>query len=187
MSSDEPHGYDFNDIVNSFGGFDEFYSWFRQIVCPRTSSSVLRQDRDDVISSTLLRLRQQTVYSLDRAYLHRVVVHQHLKELQKYWGLKRRDSLNIDPTELDEPRQADDDSPDRLAAKNELIKLVLQAVEQLSSDEREVLELHVVEKCSFREIESKLGIRRSTAADRYHRAIGALKRSLGADSSGADW
>jgi RNA polymerase sigma-70 factor (ECF subfamily) len=69
-------------------------------------------------------------------------------------------------------------TPGTRAMKRELFDLMLESVDALPDDLREVILLRAVEDRSFREIAERLGKSPSTVQTRYGRALEELRRRL---------
>jgi RNA polymerase sigma-70 factor (ECF subfamily) len=79
----------------------------------------------------------------------------------------------------------DSELPDELFAKAEDAQRVMQAVDSLPSDAREVLLLHYTNGLTFFEIGELLGQPQNTVKSRHHRAIQSLKKMLRSPANGS--
>ncbi len=76
------------------------------------------------------------------------------------------------------------DDPAEQAAEREETVAVLQAVNELPSEQREVLSLHIWGDLPFDEIGRLQGISKGAAYARYRKALEALRTKLRSDSDG---
>jgi RNA polymerase sigma-70 factor (ECF subfamily) len=114
-----------------------------------------------------------------------------LRDLHKYHAAQKRHPAR----EMPIAGRATDDSgiagklagkittPGTRAMRREQVALLIEAVDRLPEDLREIVLLHIVEERSFREIGELLGKSSSTVQTWYCRALDSLRRHL-EESSG---
>lgn len=76
------------------------------------------------------------------------------------------------------PEQTDDCTPETELLRREDIRLLYEAMETVSDDDRELLRLHYFARLSIKEIAAALGIDPGTARVRLHRARLRLRKRM---------
>jgi RNA polymerase sigma-70 factor (ECF subfamily) len=82
-------------------------------------------------------------------------------------------------------RQSEDASPEMVASLRDDIERVAAALQELTDDQREVIELRFFAGLSVAEAAEAMGRQEGTIRGLQFRAVGALRRSLGIESSPA--
>jgi RNA polymerase sigma factor (sigma-70 family) len=106
------------------------------------------------------------------------------RQLSRYWrkGKSERKALQrlgLEPPEAD----ADDlEALERLTGQAILRRNLAAALAELNADQREALELRIIEDVPYAEIASRLGITEPTARARVSRALRALSRTIDLDA-----
>lgn len=106
------------------------------------------------------------------------------RQLSRYWrrGKAERKALQrlgLEPPEAD---ANDLEALERLAGQAILRRELVAALAELKADQREALELRIIEDVPYPEIASRLGITEPTARARVSRALRALSRTIDVDA-----
>jgi RNA polymerase sigma factor (sigma-70 family) len=120
-----------------------------------------------------------------RAYLGTIatrLVWDRLGRLQPVWELVDEDPFSVTGTEPCDLGP----TPEDVAAANELVCIVRDALGRLDTKQCHVLELRFVRDLSYREIGDALGITSNNAGVRINRALARLKADLPHLVDGAD-
>ncbi len=109
-----------------------------------------------------------------KTYLTRIAINQSLKALKRRQTWKQRFQLRSDLTPLPEPFVEGGD----IINQQERIRLVHQALDQLTPQHRAVVVLRMLEGYSTREAAKLLGIPQGTVMSRLSRAMASLQSIL---------
>jgi RNA polymerase sigma factor (sigma-70 family) len=106
------------------------------------------------------------------------------RQLSRYWrkGKAERKALQrlgLEPPEAD---ANDLEALERLAGQAILRRELVAAVAELNADQREALELRIIEDAPYAEIATRLGISEPTARARVSRALRTLSRTIDLDA-----
>jgi len=103
----------------------------------------------------------------------------HFKATGAHRDRSRRKRAAVLPTNVESLHRVPDgaDAGERLLARDEL-RLVLQALAELSAEQREVLELAAIEGMPYEEIASRFGVPEGTIKTRVARARARLRRGV---------
>lgn len=111
-------------------------------------------------------------------WLSRLVLNECLARLRR--GNRRQTVVPIvnSPMEIDAVADAEDDSPDRIAAREQVRALIEAKLDELPQDFRVAFVLRSVEELSVEEAAQLLGIEEATVRSRHFRAKSLLRESL---------
>ena len=124
-------------------------------------------------------------------WLRQIAIWKLLEIQRKHFGSKRRDPRAVQPAYFDQ----DDSkfvanwlvdsitSPSNMAAREELLRRLNNAIEELEPIDREILLLRHCEQMSRTEAAAAIGISVSAAAKRYFRAIQRIRFAFDVDTS----
>ncbi|MDB5389247.1 MAG: sigW 13 [Planctomycetaceae bacterium] len=130
-----------------------------------------REDADDVVQSTFVRLAQsrRRLMGIENliAYVFKIARNESADWLRR----KGRESLFLSETgsELLFQNVQDDQSV------HELIETAMAALAKLTTEQREIVELKIYGKFTFHEIAEIVGVPQGTAATRYRTALERMK------------
>ncbi len=119
-------------------------------------------------------VRAGRVVDNPRAFLYRVARH----EIYDYWRARRRDQERFDPHVSSLRDMAT--SPTSHVARDQRQRRVLAVIEALPLEAQLALELYYWEGLSMREVAEALGVSRTAALSRVHRARAQVRAQLDA-------
>ncbi len=141
---------------------------------------------DDILQETFLAASRQVSRFTYRtpgsfmAWLSRIADHA-IIDAARFHGRQKRDAgenlrfrSESNPTG---PEPADFDTPSRIFAREERLRLLLERLQELSSEQREVILLAKFEGLSTQEISARIGRPKETVAVLLHRALKRFRES----------
>jgi RNA polymerase sigma-70 factor, ECF subfamily len=143
---------------------------------------------DDILQETLLKAYVQFDQFTYRApgsflrWLARIMDHV-IADAARYHGRQKRCAAEVLPLRSESnpggPEPADSRTPSRLLAQDESLRALLQELDELPEDYREVILLAKIEGLSTQEVAERMGKSREAVALLLHRAIKRLKKLRG--------
>jgi RNA polymerase sigma-70 factor (ECF subfamily) len=107
-------------------------------------------------------------------WLGRISYHVCLRRL----GNAQREGVATEPERMARVEDEREPSPERVAASRQTGRLVLDAMEQLSAQDRALVTLRYVDELTDLEVSEVVGMNRNTVRTRLHRARMVLMRAL---------
>ncbi len=150
------------------------------------------EDASDIVQQALLQaIEQIDLFQGDtvaqwRSWLHTIAKNKVL-DSHRYWSSQKRNSQRvIGDHEAVEQLAASDRSPSSIVKRQESSHKLALAMNQLSADDRRLIEFRQVEGLDHAEIGQRLGISEAASRQRLRSAMSRLRRawkSLGQDST----
>ena len=150
-----------------------------------------REEAEDLLSSTLVKAvshveRHETDIREPRAFLLFAMRNEYISRLRKETSERQVRDFGADVYQ-DHQSGLADRQPDQenLLRHQDVLRRVLEAVDALTPEFRQVFQLRFCEDCSYREIAGRLSISEPLARKRVQHLRQRLRTVL--DENGADW
>lgn len=151
-----------------------------------------RVGESDVLQDSLLKASQQLQNYLAKPEMPffvwlRWITSQQIKQCHRFHlGAAKRDARKESRETNDFPlshsqvvaEQFVQSTPSKIVAREELVAIVMQVLDAMKTQDREVLSMRHIEQMSNPEVAATLGVSESNASTRYVRALARLQKEL---------